>query len=168
MGALSNGPIPDPLRPPNPQTGRSKSPHLKLQPYRQPQIEHILSGRRAAWSSLWWWPCCLFMHCLCAYFLGIVRSLWRSLEIFQSTTMQQKLRLKFWKIYSEQLQEENSKCYSDELAIKLWRVQSRIVMLQDWPLKVTTCNLQFAVDQSWLKCKDYRQLYAGEVWCNLL
>ena len=26
---------------------------------RRPQIEHIMSGRRAAWSPLWWWPCCI-------------------------------------------------------------------------------------------------------------
>ena len=24
---------------------------------RRPQIEHIVWGRRAAWSPLWWWPC---------------------------------------------------------------------------------------------------------------
>ena len=24
---------------------------------RRPQIEHIMSGHRAAWSPLWWWPC---------------------------------------------------------------------------------------------------------------
>ena len=43
MGELSNGPIPDPPRlPPNPQTGGSKSPALKLQPNRRPQIEHIM------------------------------------------------------------------------------------------------------------------------------
>ena len=57
MGGLSNGPIPDPHVPPNPQTGGVKKPPLKLQPNWRPQIERIMSSRRAAWSSLWWWPC---------------------------------------------------------------------------------------------------------------
>ena len=44
MGALSNGYIPDSPCPlaPNHQTGGSKSPPLKLQPNRRPQIEHIM------------------------------------------------------------------------------------------------------------------------------
>ena len=24
----------------------------------RPPIEHIIWGRQAAWSPLWWWPCC--------------------------------------------------------------------------------------------------------------
>ena len=57
MGGLSIGPIPDPPRPPNPPNRGAKSPPLKLQPNQRPQIEHIMLGRRAAWSPLWWWPC---------------------------------------------------------------------------------------------------------------
>ena len=26
---------------------------------RRPEIEHIMRDRRATWSPLWWWPCCL-------------------------------------------------------------------------------------------------------------
>ena len=28
----------------------------------QPQIEHIMWGRQAAWSSLWWWHCFPYYH----------------------------------------------------------------------------------------------------------
>ena len=41
------GPSPTPHAPLTPQTGGSKSPPLKLQPNRRPQIEHIMWG----WSS---------------------------------------------------------------------------------------------------------------------
>ena len=50
MGRCSNGRAiecahPDPHVPPNRGVAN-----------RRPQIEHIVCGRRAAWSPLWWWP----------------------------------------------------------------------------------------------------------------
>ena len=62
MSGLSSGPIPDPHVPPSHPNRRVKQLPLKLQSNRQPQIEHIIWGRRAAQTPLWWWPC--FGWCL--------------------------------------------------------------------------------------------------------
>ena len=47
-GGRKNLPSPNPHIPLTPQTGGSKSPPMKLQPNRRPQIERNMSGRRAA------------------------------------------------------------------------------------------------------------------------
>ena len=42
----------------------------------RPQIEHIMRGRRAAWSPLWWWPCYSINHvayfAYCHQFMGVL------------------------------------------------------------------------------------------------